>query len=392
MKRSHLAWFVFGLELVLAVAGTILEGEVSSEALYGSAFLSIALIGALVASRLPDNPIGWVFLGVTGFNALAYFAGQYSLYGLVKHPGSLPFSEFLLWVSGWAWFPGMVLLVVFSLLLFPDGHLPSPGWRWLARATGVVAGFMLLLVMFMPGPIFDDEAPGGGAIENPYGIPGAEGLEGAFGIGFPILGLMALGAAVSLFYRYFKGGPVQRQQLKLFGFAGLMIALVVALEVPLQTNVPDIVAEGGFLIALFAISAAAGMSIFRYRLYDIDIVINKTLVYLILSALLAVVYVGGVALIQSALGLEEQGDIAVAASTLAVAGLFQPLRRRIQGFIDHYFYRRKYDAQRTIDDFSSRLRDEIDLTTLNDELVGVVDQTMQPRHVSIWLLADEVGR
>jgi hypothetical protein len=387
VTRSRFAWLLFGAEVALAIAGTFLEGRLSSEALFGLAFMGIALIGALVASRLPDNRIGWVFLGVTGFSAVGYFTGQYALQAF-EEPGSLPFAEFMLWVSGWAWFPGMVLLIVYSMLLFPDGHLPSPAWRWLARAAGLVAGLMVLAVMFMPGPIYDDETTSGEPLNNPYGIEAADGLEGLFGIGFPLLGLMAIGAAGSLFYRYFKGTPIERQQLKLFGFAGLLTALIVALEAPLNSALPEVIAEGGFLVALFTISAAAGMAIFKYRLYDIDLVINKTLVYLVLSAVLALIYFGGVALLQSLIGLDEDNELAVAASTLAVAALFQPLRLRIQGFIDHHFYKRKYDARKTIDEFSSRLRDEIDLSTLNDELLGIVDQTMQPRHVSVWLVPE----
>jgi hypothetical protein len=390
---SRLAWIVFGVEVTLAVTGTFLEGTLSSEALFGLAFLSIAFIGVLVASRLPENRIGWVFLAATGFSALGYFSGQYALRGLVKDPGSLPFSEFMLWVSGWVWFPGMVFLLVYSFLLFPDGNLPSPGWRWLARAAAVVAGLMTIGAMFMPGEVFAAEDTGTGRpLNNPYAIEGASYLEPLFGMGFPLIGLMALGAAGSLFYRYFRGGPVQRQQLKLFGFAGLMITMVVTLEALFVDALPAWLAEGGFLLALFAIPTAAGLAIFKYRLYNIDVVINKTIVYLVLSALLALVYLGGVALIQSVLPLGENNQLAVAASTLAVAGLFQPLRGRVQGFIDHYFYRRKYDAQRTIDDFSSRLRDEIDLGTLNDELVDVVNATMHPRHVSVWLLTEEPGR
>lgn len=383
MSRSRLAWVLLAIEVAMAVTGTYLEGRLSREALFGLAFMSIAAIGALIASRLPDNRIGWVFLALTGAGALGYLTAEYSIDALVERPGTLPAGELAAWVSGWTWFPTNTLLVIFVPLLFPDGHLPSPGWRWLGRAAGVLTVGMVAMLWFMPGPIQEYQ---GQEIDNPLGIDGATWIEPLFGLGFAVLGLMALLAASSLFVRFAHGDPVQRQQLKLFGFAALLVAIAFSIEVPLDDVLPLIVAEGIYLAGIFAIAMAAGLAIFKYRLYDIDLVINRTIVYLLLSLLLGVVYLAGVAVLQGLIGIGGESDLAVAASTLAVAGLFQPARRRIQGFIDHYFYRRRYDAQRTVDAFSSRLRDEIDLDALNHELVDVVGETMHPSHVSVWLL------
>jgi hypothetical protein len=382
VTRARLAWLLFAVEVGLAIAGTYFEGELSREALFGLAFMSIAAIGALVASRLPDNSFGWVLLAVTGFGAVGYFTEQYAIDALIERPGELPAGQLAAWLSGWAWFPTNSLLVTFALLLFPDGHLPSRGWRWVARAAIGLTIAMVLMLWFMPDPI---EGFQGKEISNPLGIEGADWIEPLFGLGFPVLGILSIASACSLFVRFRRGSTVQRQQLKLMGFAALAIAIALTIEVPLDDVLPTIVAEGIYLVALFALAAAAGLAIFKYRLYDIDLVVNRTIVYLVLTLLLGLVYVVGVTLVQSIIGLEERNDLAVAASTLAVAGLFQPLRRRVQGFIDHYFYRRKYDAQRTVDEFSSRLRDEIDLDAVNRELAAIVSQTMHPTHVSVWV-------
>jgi hypothetical protein len=386
MTRARLPWIILAAEIALAIVGTYLEGRLSSEALFSLGFLSIAVIGALVASRLPDNRIGWVFLSVTGLGALGYFTSHYSIDALIERPGSLPGGELAAWISGWAWFPTNSLLVTFGMLLFPDGHLPGRRWRWVARASAGLTVAMVLLLWFMPGPVQEFH---GQRIQNPTGIEGATWIEPLFGLGFPGMGVLAILSASSLFVRFARGTTVERQQLKLFGFAALMMSIALTIEVPLDDVLPLVVSEGIYLLGLFAIAIAAGLAIFKYRLYDIDLVINRTIVYVLLTICLGLVYFGGVTLLQSVIGLEDESDLAVAASTLAVAGLFRPARRRIQGFIDHHFYRRRYDAQRTVDEFSSKLRDEIDLSALNDELVLVVGQTMQPRHVSVWLLSEE---
>jgi hypothetical protein len=384
--RSRIPWILFAVEATLAVAGTYLEGRLSGDALYVLAFFAIAFIGALIASRLPENRIGWVFLALTGVGALGFLSAQYSIDALLERPGSLPAGRLAAWLSGWTWFPTNSLLVIFVPLLFPDGHLPSPRWRWVAWAAGLLTAVMVAMLWVMPGPVQEFH---GRQIDNPLGIEGAGWIEPLFGLGFPVMGLLALLAASSMFVRFAKGDPMQRQQLKLFGFAALLVAIAVTIEVPLDDVLPLIVAEGIYLAGIFAIAIAAGLAIFKYRLYEIDLVINRTIVYLLLSLLLGLVYFVGVAVLQGVVGLGGDSDLAVAASTLAVAGLFQPARRRVQDFIDHYFYRRRYDAQRTIDAFTSRLRDEIDLSALNEELVLVVGQTMQPKHVSVWLLAEE---
>ena len=383
-RRSRFPWLILGIQIVLAVYGTYLEGALSGEALFGLGFLSLALIGALVASRLPGNKLGWVLLALVGFSVIGYVSSQYSIDALIQDPGSLPFGDFAAWVSGWAWIPGTALLVTFVPLLFPDGHLPSPRWRWVARAAAAVMGAMILAAWFMPGPVqeFEDRR-----IHNPIGIEGADWIEGVFGLAFPCIAVLALLSAVSLFARYRRGDPVQRQQLKYMGFAAVLTAAAIALETAFNKWLPAVISEYSFLVGIFAIAAGAGLAIFKYRLYDIDLVINRTLVYGGLTASLAGIYLALVFALQTLLPVSTDSDLAVAGSTLAVAALFRPLRGRIQGFIDRRFYRRRYDAARTLQSLGRRLRDEVDLTTLEDDVLGVVRDTVRPSHASLWMRA-----
>jgi hypothetical protein len=380
--RHRLPWIIFGIQVGFAVYGTYLEGELSGEALFGLGFMSLALIGALIASRIPENKLGWVLLALVGFSATGYLSSQYSIQALLEDPGSLPRGEIAAWVSGWAWIPGTVLLITMVPLLFPDGRLPSPRWRWVARAVVVLMGCMVLTASFMPGPVqeFEDRQ-----IPNPLGIDGAGSFEALFGVAFPVMAVLAILSTSSLFFRYRRAGTVQRQQLKYFAYAAFLTAMTVVVESAFGSILPSVVSEYGFLLGIFSISLGAGLAIFKYRLYDIDLVINRTLVYGALTAALAGIYLGLVFALQTVLPVETDSDLTIAASTLAVAALFRPLRARVQHFIDRRFYRSRYDAAMTLEGLHRRLRNEVDLDSLEEDVMTVVSETVRPAHAALWV-------
>jgi hypothetical protein len=350
-----------------------------------------ATVGAIVASRRPENPVGWLLCLSGVAVGTSSFASQYAIHALLARPGSLPAGEALAWIAAWQ-LPVMIGLQVSYLLLFPTGRLPSRRWRWTAW---LVVAFVLagvVLSAFSPGAYLGSLGP----IRNPLGI---EGLTGAYKAllyaGSPLL----YGAAVlSLFVRLRRAEGLERQQLKWFAYAAAMFALgIVLIVIPLAIDTPSWfvrAATAVFTAAGTTVPVAIGIAILRYRLYDIDRIINRTLVYGSLTALLAVVYLGGVISSQYAFRtLTGQGSqLAIVASTLAIAALFNPLRKRIQAFVDRRFYRSRYDAARTLEAFSARLRDETDLEALNDDLVGVVAETMQPAHASLWLRPSGANR
>jgi hypothetical protein len=350
-----------------------------------------ATVGAIMASRRPENPVGWLLCLSGVAVGTSSFASQYAIHALLARPGSLPAGEALAWIAAWQ-LPVMIGLQVSYLLLFPTGRLPSRRWRWTAW---LVVAFVLagvVLSAFSPGAYLGSLGP----IRNPLGI---EGLTGAYKAllyaGSPLL----YGAAVlSLFVRLRRAEGLERQQLKWFAYAAAMFALgIVLIVIPLAIDTPSWfvrAATAVFTAAGTTVPVAIGIAILRYRLYDIDRIINRTLVYGSLTALLAVVYLGGVISSQYAFRtLTGQGSqLAIVASTLAIAALFNPLRKRIQAFVDRRFYRSRYDAARTLEAFSARLRDETDLEALNDDLVGVVAETMQPAHASLWLRPSGANR
>jgi hypothetical protein len=348
-------------------------------------FLSFATVGALVASRQPGNWIGWIFCALGLFTPFAVASEQYALYALVTRAGSLPGGEVLVWLGAWLGGPVTFTMLALIFLLFPNGRLLSRRWRpvvWL----DLLAIVLIFAWSFRPGPI---ENLGLLDVDNPFGIAGAGALLemlGAMGLLLALLG--AIAGAVSLILRLRRSRGDERQQLKWFVFAGAVFCAVFATG-PVLWSLPASpwIWQLLFILGLSTIPAATGIAILRYRLYDIDVVINRTLVYGSLTAMLVALYFGGIVVLQRLFVIltGEQSTLAVVASTLAIAALFNPLRRRIQSFVDRRFYRRKYDARKTLETFSSKLRNKTDLEALNAELVGVVRETMQPAHAGLWL-------
>ena len=293
----------------------------------------------------------------------------------------------MIWPTYWVCYPGLILMLCLLPLYFPDGRLVSRRWRWVSGFAVVFCSVATLLAMVRPG---DHEAPG---IPNPLGVEGlleASGLlAAAFGIllpaGWPILGAAG---AMSLTLRFVRSRGEERQQLKWFVYALVLCVFVNTMrQVFLEDLLPTGVREIVFVVTLESLWIAIAVSILRYRLYDIDIIINRTLVYGSLTVLLASAYVGGVVGLQAVFRAitGQETTLAIVASTLAIAAMFGPLRSRVQGFVDRRFYRRKYDAAKILEAFSARLRDQTDLDVLSNDLVGVASRTMQPEHVSMWL-------
>jgi hypothetical protein len=376
---AWLAWSSFALLalLILAVGSILRSPDASSFLLFALIAAPFALVGALVASRRPRNPIGWLFLAFAVVAAFATSADRYASYALVEHPSSpLPGGDWVAWLASGIWHPAFGFFV-FAFLLFPDGRLPSARWRpvaWIAAANYLVGGVIGLLW----GPLFGEFFP---YAEPPFRLPDYFVVEVAFAVFLYVnFALLAL-SAVSLVLRLRRAAGVERQQLKWFVYAVTLFALVFP---------PSIIVLGDGRLIVFLlplVPAAAGIAILRYRLFDIDVVINRTLVYGALTVMLAAAYFATVVASQyvfrALTGQESQ--LAIVASTLTIAALFVPLRRRVQAFVDRRFYRSKYDARKTLEAFSVKLRDETDLDALRDDLVGVVRETMQPAYISLWL-------
>ena len=348
-------------------------------------------VGAVIVPRMPpENPIGWLFCAIGLLWAVLHFIGEYAIYALLATPGSLPAGELASWLYTWLWVPGLGLSM-FLCLLFPNWRLPSARWRWFAALSALLTLVGAVLAAFSPGRI----VLGLPAIRNPLGI---DGLPNAYK---PVQALMLVLTAVavaSLLMRRLYARGVERQQTKWFTYTTAVAAsgaiLQYIISEPLDLVWLGRVGYALVLIGLAGIPIAMGIAVTRYRLYEIDLIINRTLVYGSLTAMLVALYFVGIVLLQRVFVLltGEQSTLAVVASTLLIAALFTPLRRRIQGFIDRRFYRRKYDTRKTLEAFSAQLRNETDLDALSDDLVSVVWETMQPAHVSLWLRPEPASK
>ena len=340
--------------------------------------MGYSVIGAIIASRLPNHPIGWLCCAIGLIAAVDHFAGEYSLYALVAQPHLLPGGRAMLWLQGWFWML-FIGLIVFLLLLFPTGRLPSSRWRpfaWVSVA--LISGAVIWSSAISPDVGFN--AP-------PSPVQ---------------LSVLLLGgvAAASMIVGRRNARGVERQQIKWLLYVGPIFFVASGLHIGfyyfwLTERLWGLWASY-LLVVVSGLSGpfAIGIAILRYRLYEIDILINRTLVYGSLTVTLVALYFGGIVVLQRVFVAltGQQSTLAVVASTLLIAALFTPLRRRIQSFIDLRFYRSKYDARKTLEAFSTHLRNETDLEALSGDLVGVVRETMQPAHVSLWLRPDTLQK
>jgi hypothetical protein len=392
---AWLAWSIWALSIALVGLGLLFHvlnlyepsvpifGHWVESTLLGMGF---ATIGAIIASRRAHNPIGWLLCAAGLVFGAAMFASEYAIYSLLVAPGSLPAGETVV-LGNPLWVLGFNLLVV-MLILFPTGQLPSGRWRWIVYLYVALACVEVVAMLFLPGTL-----EGLDLIENPLGIEdspiGRKPVQALVFTG----GFVASGA---LILRLRRGSWVERQQIKWLAYAAVASTggSILTYTPPEAIGARWVTGVGYVLLELgvIGIPISIGIAILRYRLYEIDTLINRTLVYGALTVLLAVVYFGGVtateAIFRTLTGQEQQPQLAVVVSTLVIAALFTPLRLRIQSFIDRRFYRRKYDARKTLEAFSAKLRDETDLDALSDDLVGVVRETMQPAYVSLWLRSD----
>ncbi len=345
--------------------------------------LTFATVGLVLARARPDNAVSWLFVFVGVSVGLYLVAERYQYLALVVRPG-LPFGELAAWLQSWTFVPALGVIITLLPQLFPTGRPLSRRW-YPALVLGAVGSLGLMLAdALKPGKM--DQS----SITNPYGIdPQHYATLEEVAPGLYVMA--ALVGFVCLIVRWRRAQPEERQQLKWFAYFAVFLPLFVLSNVVVEVfglhdtpaaALPLVMSVGAFL----GLPIAVAVSILRYRLYDIDLVINRTLVYAILTAVLVATYLGSVLAFRVVLDpLTGESDLAVAASTLAVAALFRPLRGRVQSVVDRRFYRSRYDAARTLDAFNQRLRHEVDLEALGTDLRAVVDDTMRPTHVSLWL-------
>jgi hypothetical protein len=405
MSRRTAAWVVwslYGLTICLSTVWSgvgLLSRDGSRNALYliGEALISLAapvafaIVAALIVSRQPRNTLGWVLMVPVGL----YVVGGPIVSHIERLAPSSPEPTvpilLMAWFNTWNW-----LLLIFPLLLipllFPNGQPPTPRWRSVGVAAIVWASLFVLIAALArqinagttPNMVFD----------NPIGVLGKGTVERLVGVWIVGLLALAVACAVALFVRYRRANATEREQIKWLLYAGALFLVVYVGDfvggLGGKSSVGGYIWGVFFGLSVIALPAAIGIAILKYRLYDIDVVINRTLVYGPLTATLVALYFVGIVVLQRFFVVltGQQSTLAVVASTLLIAALFNPLRRRIQAFIDRRFFRSKYDARKTLEDFSVKLRDETNLQALSNEVVGVVKETMQPAHVSVWLRPD----
>ena len=386
MRARTLAWVLWAATASL-VAGALALGLANRPEIpifdvpFHVISLTFATLGVMISSRRPANVMGWIFLAVGLLDGVHIFFGQYAKVALAPDGLALPGGALVAWLSMLAQ-NSYPVSIIFLVLLFPDGRLPSRRWRPLALAMGSFLALTLVVGALSPGPF--TEFP---SANNPFGVGGAKPSETVLTAG-GLGGLICVIATMlSLIVRFYSSRGEKRLQLKWFTYA-----VVVGLSTPLLLGslapaLFQVLGQLAWTLGFLSLPVSAGVAILKYRLYEIDIIINRTLVYGPLTVMLVAIYIGCVLVLEYACrSLTGSGSqLSIVASTLLIAALFNPLRRRVQRFIDHLFYRRKYDAARTLEEFSTKLREETDLDTLSSELLSTVRETVQPEHASLWL-------
>jgi len=380
---NRLALGLAGLAVSMLIAslaieiarGTGLEGTGALTAMFALAFGGL---GAVIAIRQPANAVGWLFLATGVAAGLALLASAYADYWVADREGSKILGETAAWYATISWIGFILLPATFLLLLFPEGRPPAGRWRWLVWCVALGIAGVFLTSAVKEGPLEDYPQ-----ISNPFGIDSSV-IDPLTGLAFLLTIVGIAGSAASLIVRYRRARGEQRLQIKWLAYAGALVALTFPLALA-DTSLGDF-AYVPLMLSVLGLPVAAAIAVLRYRLYDIDVVINRTLVYGALTLTLAAVYVASVLLFQLALnGATGNSSLAVAASTLAVAALFRPARSRIQEAVDRRFFRRRYDARQTLETFAGRVRDQVSLEALDAELRGVVADTVQPAHLSLWI-------
>src|SRR5918998_6564311 len=398
-KAARLPWYMCAVSLVLTVLGLLFL--ITSQSHTGAPVYDYWLVNTVIAigfstvgAVLPPpphrhNPVGWLFCTIGLVGGVRLFVAEYAIVTLLAEPGSLPSTlpggETLAWISSWVWVLHLGLFV-FLALLFPDGRPPSSRWRLSVWVIGVVVVAGTVSVALSP-----ETARAFDLINHPLGTEVATDVINPVQTIVYALGLIA---AASLLVRLRGSNGVEHQQVKWFTYAVAVLATSATLAYVVSESMGIVWLDWASSVLVIAsvvgLPVAVGIAILRYHLYNIDLIINRTLVYGSLTAVLAGLYFGSIVVLQSLFRALTGGgsQLVVVASTLAIAALFTPSRRRIQGLIDRSFYRGKYDAVKTLEAFSAKLREETDLDALSEDLVGVVKETMQPTHASLWLRPD----
>lgn len=386
-SAATLAWAALTLDL-LVIVGCALLYRISAPLAVGFdtglvnvfsvSIVSFGLLGALIVTRRPENRLGWILVAIACIHSLGYLAAALAGQLIFRGPTPDRTGVILAWIFIWSANLHYVPSGTFVFLLFPDGHLPSRRWRPLVWLTVASMAGLVVATATLPGPlvVFTN-------VQNPFGLAGPLPLALA-GVSFLVASGCAIASVASLFVRYRRASGAERQQIKWFLYGGAISIATVIVIIGFGVSL----ASATYLVsgAVIVIAAAAGVAIFRYHLYDIDLLINRTLVYGLTTGGLALAFFGLVVVLQTILRPFTGGsEIAVAGSTLGSIALVGPFRRRAQTGVDRRFYRSRYDAARIVDDFSARLRDQVDLDAVRADLLATAATTMQPAHASVWL-------
>jgi hypothetical protein len=389
------AWLLFAATLVVVAAGLALlvwdwstpvpKGSFGVRGFSGLWAMGFGSVGALLTWRRPGHPIGWIFAAAGMLATVDFASFEYALAAVAGHR-NLPGGEYVGWLQTWIWVPFVALITVYLFLLFPDGRLPGPSWRPVSWLTGGFAVIAVAGLALTRGTVANLPV-----LRNPFGVSPAWVPLTAIGFGLVgLLGCVVL-ATWSLFSRSRRGPSVERLQIKWLAYSGCLVALtlvastILSTVVSLSAGIAARVAEGALMVAVLSMPVAVAVAVLRYRLYDIDRIISRTLAYAIVTGLLIGVYAGIVLLATQV--LQFHSTVAVAAATLGVAALFNPLRRRVQTMVDRRFNRARYDADRIIAGFAARLQDAVDLDAVRADLASSVQQTLEPAHISVWIRA-----